>query len=144
MPYDNDATQQKLDVSGADLKVGVVLYRKRSMMVDVSSYQAAECGGGQNTSTFRNANDLSTLIKKLAEGKSLYDWHKELAMFVAMVASAFGRSLFGFALDALIHQRSLSRSGLRDPHTRSGDEGENHKNTMVKRMMQQTEEPKES
>ena len=39
-------TQQKLDVSGADLKVGVDIYRKRSMMVDVSSDQVAECGGG--------------------------------------------------------------------------------------------------
>ena len=69
-------------------------------------------------------------IKKMAEGMSLYDWHKEMAMYAAMVESAFGRSLFGFALDALIHQRSLSRSGWRDPHTRSGGEGKNCKSTI--------------
>ena len=44
--YDNGATQQKLGVSGADLKVGVDTHRRRSMLVDVSLYQVAEGGGG--------------------------------------------------------------------------------------------------
>ena len=65
---------------------------------------------GKNTFTVFDTNDLSTQTKNLVERKSLCDWHKEMAKNVAMVASAFGRSLLGNALVAFIQQRSTKAS----------------------------------
>ena len=59
--------------------------------------------------TVCDVNDLSTQTKNLVERKSLYHWHKEMAKNVAMVASAFGGSLLGNALIALIQQRSKKK-----------------------------------